>query len=73
LVGPVTVVGRDSVCIRGPDASGECFVKDQMTRTLDVSDCVRVTYTPNGAAAYATPTRIEHLDAATHPADCPRQ
>ena len=74
FVGPVTVVGRDSVCIGGPNASGECFVKDETTRNLKVSDCVAVTYRPpNESAAYATPTKIEHLDAASHAADCPRQ
>jgi hypothetical protein len=45
-----------------------------MTRNLNVSDCVRVTYTPpDESAAYATPTKIEYLDAASHIADCPRQ
>jgi hypothetical protein len=74
FVGPVTVVGSDSVCIGGPNASGECFAKDQMTRNLNVSDCVRVTYTPpNQSAACATPTKIENLDASSHTADCPRQ
>ena len=73
FVGPVTVVGRDTVCIGGPDASGECFVKDQMTRNLNVSDCVRVTYTlPSESAAYATPTKIGDLDAVSYAADCPR-
>lgn len=70
----MTVVGRDSVCIGGPNASGECLVKDQMTRTLKVSDCVRVTYSPpKQSAAYATPSKIERLDAASHSAGCPRQ
>ncbi len=46
FVGPVTVVSHDSVCVGGPDASGECFVKDEITQELKVSDCIRVTYTP---------------------------
>ena len=73
LVGPVTVVSHDSVCIGGPDASGECFAKNWLTRNLRVSDCIRVTYEPDESAAYTTATRIEHLDAARHAADCPRQ
>jgi hypothetical protein len=73
-VGPVTIVSRDSVCIGGPDASGECFVIDQETRDLKVSDGLRVTYTPPGEpTALATPTTIVHLDAASHRAECPRQ
>lgn len=72
-VGPVTVVSRHSVCIGGPDASGACFVKDRMTKGLRVSDCLRVTYTPGESAGYETPTEIEHLDAASHQDDCPRQ
>lgn len=74
FVGPVTVVTHDSVCVGGPDASGECFVKDEITQELKVSDCIRVTYTtPDDSRAYATATTIEHLDAASHPTDCPRQ
>jgi hypothetical protein len=73
FIGPVTVVRHNGVCIGGPDASGECFVKDQMTKDLHVSDCIRVTYTPDESAAYATPTKIEQLDAGSHTSDCPRQ
>jgi hypothetical protein len=73
LRGPVTQVSRDTVCIGGPDASGECFVKNDLTEDLRVSACVRVTYTPDDSAAYATPTGIEHLDTASHTTDCPRQ
>ena len=45
-VGPVTEVDTHSVCIGGPEASGECFVKDQVTEHLHVNDCVSVTYAP---------------------------
>ena len=72
-MGPVTVVSRDSVCIGGADASGECFIQNRMLRNLHVSDCVRVTYTPDDSASYPTATTIENLDAAAHAADCPRQ
>jgi len=72
-VGPVTVVSHDSVCIGGPAASGECFVKKHRTRNLHVSDCVRVTCTPDDSATHSTATKIETLDAANHTADCPRQ
>jgi hypothetical protein len=73
LLGPVTAVGRDSVCVGGADASGECFNKDRRTRNLHVSDCVRVTYTPDDSAAYSTAAKIERLDAGSHTAECPRQ
>ena len=45
-VGPVTEVDTHTVCIGGPEASGECFVKDQVTERLRVNDCVSVTYAP---------------------------
>ncbi len=73
FVGPVTVVSHDRVCVGGPDASGECFAHDHLTRYLHVSDCVRVTYIPDQSAAASTATKIEHLDAASHPMECPRQ
>jgi hypothetical protein len=73
FVGPVTVVSSGSVCIGGPNASGECFVKDQMTRNLRVSDCVRVTYVLNVSPGLSTASTIQPLDRATHTADCPRQ
>jgi hypothetical protein len=73
FVGPVTVVRHNSVCVGGPGASGECFVKDSMTRNLHVSECVRVTYTPDDSTTYSTATKLEQLDAATNAADCPRQ
>jgi hypothetical protein len=43
LVGRVTVVKSTTACIGGPSASGECFVRDRLTRSLHVGDCVRVT------------------------------
>jgi hypothetical protein len=73
FVGPVTVVSHHSVCIGGPNASGECFAKDQLTRHLQVTDCVRVTYRRDDSAAHATLTDVEHLVAGDHPADCLRQ
>jgi len=41
VVGPVTVVSHDSVCVGGPAASGECFVQDRTTRRLHVGECLR--------------------------------
>jgi hypothetical protein len=73
FVGPVTVVDSDTVCIGGPDASGECFVRDQMTKNLRVSDCVRVTYALHDSPGPSTASKIQPLDAATHAVDCPRQ
>ena len=73
FVGPVTVVSRDSICVGGPDASGEGFGKNPVTRNLHVSDCVRVTYTPDDSTTRSTATRIERLDAAINAADCPPQ
>jgi hypothetical protein len=64
FVGPVTIINQTRVCVGGPDASGECFVKDRLTRNLHVSDCVRVTYLLQGSARPSTASRIEHLDAA---------
>jgi hypothetical protein len=73
FVGPVTVINSHTVCIGGPDASGECFVKDQMTKSLRVSDCVRVTYVLHDSPGPSTAWKIQRLDPATHAADCPRQ
>lgn len=73
FVGPVTVVYASEVCIGGPDAGGECFIRDQVTSDLRVSDCVRVTYTLNDSPGQSTASKIEHLDAATDAAACPRQ
>jgi hypothetical protein len=73
FVGPVTVVNSDRVCIGGSDASGECFVKNQTTRNLRVSDCVRVTYVLHEVPGPSVASKIEHLNAATHPDNCPRQ
>ncbi len=67
------MVSHHTVCVGGPDASGECFVKNRVTRNLHVSDCVRVTYTLGDSAAVATAARIDRLEAASHTADCPRQ
>lgn len=69
-MGPVTVVNPQRVCVGGPDASGECFIKPRSTQGLHVSDCVRVTYTLHDSPGPSTATKIEHLDAATHTADC---
>ena len=46
-VGQVTEVDVSGVCIGGPAASGECFVRVQVTERLRVNDCVSVTYTPD--------------------------
>jgi hypothetical protein len=73
FVGPVTVVTRDRVCVGGAGASGECFLRDWMTRGLGVSDCVRVTYTPDDSAPYSTGTKVDTLDAAGHADACPHQ
>jgi hypothetical protein len=73
FVGPVTTVNSHTVCIGGPDASGECFVKDQMTKNLHVSDCVRVTYDLHDSPEPSTASKVQHLDRVTHAADCPRQ
>ncbi|MGC4111304.1 MAG: hypothetical protein QM747_12940 [Nocardioides sp.] len=73
LEGPVTAVNQHAVCVGGPDASGDCFTLDALTRSLRVNDCVRVTYTPDNRAAPSTATTVDHLDPATHASQCPRQ
>lgn len=73
LEGPVTTVHGSTVCVGGPDASGECFALDSVTRGLRVNDCVRVTYIPTNSDTPATATEVEHLDAATDASICPRQ
>jgi hypothetical protein len=40
---------------------------------LGVSDCVRVTYTPDDSAPYSTATKVDTLDAAGHADACPHQ
>ncbi len=71
--GPVTTVNQHTVCVGGPAASGECFAIDAVTKSLQVNDCVRVTYTSEGSSATATATKVDHLDAATNVNACPRQ
>lgn len=73
FVGPVTVVNASRVCIGATDESGECFIKNQLTKQLRVSNCIRVTYTLHDSPGPSTPSEIEHLKAATHAAACPRQ
>ena len=73
-VGQVTEVGTSGVCIGGPEASGECFLKDQLTERLLVNDCVSVTYTPGPrrlGPSRATKVSAAHRD--SHPLDCPEQ
>jgi hypothetical protein len=73
IEGPVTTVNQHTVCVGGLNASGECFTVDSVTRSLQVNDCVRLTYTPDDAATPSTATRVEHLDAATNASTCPHQ
>jgi hypothetical protein len=73
FVGPVTAVSPRGVCIGGRDAGGECFVRNRMTRSLRVSDCVRVTYTLHDSPGPSSATRIEQLDTASHAIDCPHR
>ena len=73
FVGRVTVVASTSACVGGPSASGECFVRDRFTRSLHVGDCVRVTYKLHDSEGPSTASKIEHLDASTDAAHCPRQ
>jgi hypothetical protein len=73
FVGPVTVVGASGVCVGGPEASGECFVRDRLTRDLHVSDCVRVTYVVHDSPGRSTATKVERLDPSKHADACPRQ
>ncbi len=67
------MVNASRVCIGGTDASGECFIKNQLTKDLRVSDCIRITYTLHDSPGPSTPSRIEQLDAAAHAAACPPQ
>lgn len=73
FVGPVTVVHSTGVCIGGPEASGECFVEDRLTRDLHVGDCVRVTYLLRDSSGPSTATKVERADAAKNFEACPRQ
>jgi len=73
FVGPVTVVDSTGVCIGGPEATGECLVKDRLTRDLHVSDCVRVTYVVREVPGPSTATKVDRLDAAENSKACPRQ
>lgn len=73
FTGPVTVISSTTVCIGAPNASGECFVKDRRTRSLRVSDCVRVTYVLHDSPGPSTASKIEHVEAGTHTGECPHQ
>lgn len=71
-VGQVTEVDTSGVCIGGPKASGECFVKDEVTERLRVNDCVSVTYALESRER--GPYRAEKVLAAdrdSHPLECP--
>ena len=72
-VGPVTVVDHDTVCIGGLNASGECFVRNRVTRSLRVDDCVRVTYLPYESSGPSTALKVGHVDRAAHATECPHQ
>src|SRR5918993_2693275 len=61
-VGQVTEVDAHTVCIGGPAASGECFVKDQVTERLRVNDCVSVTYAPEPPELGRTAKRVSAAD-----------
>lgn len=72
-VGQVTEVEGDTVCVGGPEASGECFVKDQVTERLRLKDCVTVTYsmeTPDPPGPYRA-TKILPADPDSHRTECP--
>jgi nitrous oxide reductase accessory protein NosL len=71
-VGQVTEVDAGTVCVGGPEASGECFVKDQVTERLRLNDCVSVTYAPE--PPQQGPYRAKEVaaaDVASHPSECP--
>lgn len=71
-VGPISVVSASTVCIAGPQASGECFVKDGVTQSLRLGQCVQVTYpVDSGGQGPATPSAVALEDAAAHRAECP--
>lgn len=73
-VGQVTEVDASDVCIGGPEASGECFVKDQVTERLAVTDCVSVTYTPRAEKlGPARAIKVAAADRDSHPLECPKQ
>ena len=68
------MVNARTVCIGGPEADGECFVKDPVTQRLRVDDCVSVTYAPTsreGGPYRATKVSGEAVD--SHPDECPGQ
>ncbi len=74
FVGPVTEVDASGVCIGGPEASGECFVKDQVTGRLRVNDCVSVTYAPDpGKLGASRAIKVSPADRDSHPSECPGQ
>src|SRR5918993_2589158 len=71
-VGQVTEVDTHTVCIGGPEASGECFIKDQITERLRVNDCVSVTYTPEpGNVALSRANKVVAAEPASHQVECP--
>jgi hypothetical protein len=73
FVGPVTVMNAHRVCVGGPDASGECFVKSEATSSLRVSDCVRVTYVLHDSPGPSIPSSLGTLDGSRHASECPHQ
>lgn len=44
LTGQVSEVDGTVVCVAAPEASGECFVKNRVTSSMRVGDCVTVTF-----------------------------
>lgn len=73
-VGQVTEIDASGVCIGGPEASGECFVKDRVTERLRVNDRVSVTYIPDsGKLGPSRATEVSAADRELHPLDCPGQ
>lgn len=73
-VGQVTEVDTHTVCIGGPEASGECFVKDQVTERLRVGDCVSVTYAPEPPepGPYRA-KKVSAVDVDSHRSECPER
>lgn len=72
FTGQVSEVTATRVCVGARAATGECFVRDDTTRSLRVSQCVRVTYAADsGGAGPATASTVSIQDAAAHRDDCP--
>lgn len=44
LVGRVTKVDQQTICVGAPAATGQCFATDAVTKVAELDACVRVTY-----------------------------